>query len=76
MTGFWLPREPEAGRIEASVVSLWFGFVDDVVIRVADTPQGTRVDLRSKSRVGLGDLGANAKRVQSFLADLDHELSY
>lgn len=68
--------EPEAGRIEASVVSLWFGFVDDVVIRVADTPQGTRVDLRSKSRVGLGDLGANAKRVQSFLADLDHELSY
>lgn len=68
--------EPEAGRIEASVVSRWFGFVDDVAIRVAETPQGTRVDLRSKSRVGLGDLGANAKRVEAFLADLDTQINY
>ena len=68
--------EPEAGRIEASAVSRWFGFVDDVVIRVAASPQGTRVDVRSKSRVGLSDLGANANRVESFLAELDTQLGY
>lgn len=67
--------EPEAGRIEASAVSRWFGFVDDIVIRVADSANGTRVDVRSKSRVGLSDLGANAKRVESFLAEMDTQLN-
>ena len=50
--------------------------MDDVVIRVAETPQGTRVDMRSKSRVGQSDLGANAERVRTFLAELDQQLSY
>lgn len=68
--------DPDAGRIEASVTSRWFGFVDDLVIRVAETPQGTRVDIRSKSRVGLSDLGANAERVRTYLAELDEQLSY
>ena len=63
--------EPAEGRIEASATSAWFGFVDDLVIRVADSPQGTRVDMRSKSRVGRSDLGANARRIEAFLADLD-----
>ncbi len=63
--------EPSEGRIEASATSAWFGFVDDVVIRVAESAQGTRVDMRSKSRVGRSDLGANAKRIEAFLADLD-----
>lgn len=63
--------EPAQGRIEASVTSRWFGFVDDVVIRVAESAQGTRVDMRSKSRVGRSDLGANAQRIEAFLADLD-----
>lgn len=67
--------EPEAGRLEASAVSRWFGFVDDIVIRVADSAKGTRVDVRSKSRVGLGDLGANAKRVESLLAEMDTQLN-
>jgi uncharacterized protein (DUF1499 family) len=61
-----------AGRIEAVDTTFWFGFKDDVVIRVADTPSdgGTRVDVRSKSRVGVGDLGTNAGRVRELLRRL------
>jgi uncharacterized protein (DUF1499 family) len=60
-----------AGRIEATATTLWFGFKDDVVIRVL--PQGTtgsRIDVRSKSRVGRSDAGANALRIREFLANL------
>jgi len=59
-----------AGRLEASDTSFWYGFTDDLVVRVAETPQGTRVDVRSKSRVGRSDLGQNAKRVRAFLQRL------
>ena len=61
-----------AGRIEAVDTTFWFGFKDDVVIRIAETPSdgGTRVDVRSKSRVGVGDLGANASRVRELLRRL------
>ena len=61
-----------AGRIEAVDTTFWFGFKDDVVIRVADAPSdgGTRVDVRSKSRVGVGDLGTNASRVRELLRRL------
>jgi uncharacterized protein (DUF1499 family) len=62
--------DPQAGRIEASQASFWFGFVDDVVIRVAADGQGSRVDLRSLSRQGIGDLGVNARRVRAYLAAL------
>jgi len=60
----------DEGRIEASDTSFWFGFVDDVVIRVTLAGKGSRVDIRSKSRVGVGDVGANAKRIRKFLAEL------
>ncbi|WP_420797964.1 DUF1499 domain-containing protein [Hyphococcus flavus] len=58
-------------HIEAAYTSFWYGFVDDFVVRL--TPQGsmTRVDVRSKSRVGGSDLGANAKRVKAFFEKLD-----
>jgi uncharacterized protein (DUF1499 family) len=60
-----------AGRIEATDTSMWFGFKDDVVVRVLPDPSGgSRVDVRSVSRVGKGDIGANAKRVREFLAKL------
>jgi uncharacterized protein (DUF1499 family) len=62
--------DPAAGRIEATQKSFWYGFTDDVVVRVVQTPEGTRVDVRSKSRVGRSDLGQNAKRVRMFLAKL------
>jgi uncharacterized protein (DUF1499 family) len=61
-----------AGRIEATATTPWFGFRDDVVVRVAPTPTGSRIDLRSVSRVGKSDLGANAKRIRAFLARLGH----
>jgi Protein of unknown function (DUF1499) len=54
------------GIIEASVTTFWFGFVDDVVIRVRADAQGSRIDLRSASRVGRGDMGANAARIERF----------
>lgn len=63
---------PEEGRLEATETSAFFRFKDDVVIRVrpTDTGEGSVVDMRSVSRVGVSDLGMNAKRVRSFLADL------
>jgi uncharacterized protein (DUF1499 family) len=59
-----------SGRIEATQKTFWYGFTDDVVVRVVQTPEGTRVDVRSKSRVGRSDLGQNARRVRMFLAKL------
>jgi Uncharacterized protein conserved in bacteria len=58
------------GRIEATATTTWFGFEDDIVIRVQPAGQGSRVDIRSASRVGRSDLGANAKRIREFLAKL------
>jgi uncharacterized protein (DUF1499 family) len=61
---------PGQGRIEATDTTFWFGFQDDVVIRVAPTETGSRVDVRSLSRAGRSDVGTNAKRVRAFLARL------
>ena len=61
---------PAEGRIEATATTRWFGFKDDVVIRIAAAPGGSRVDVRSVSRVGKSDLGANARRIRAFLAAL------
>jgi uncharacterized protein (DUF1499 family) len=61
---------PAEGRIEAVDTSLLYGFKDDVVVRVQDAAGGTRVDVRSMSRVGKSDLGMNAKRIRIFLARL------
>jgi len=58
------------GRIEATATTFWFGFKDDVVIRLRGDSEGTEVDMRSKSRVGLSDVGANAARIEAFLEDL------
>ncbi len=56
--------------LEATATTRWFGFRDDVVIRMTETEGGVRVDMRSASRVGKSDLGANAARIQAFLEDL------
>ena len=61
-----------AGRVEATATTPWFGFRDDVVIRVTPAPAGSRVDVRSVSRVGTSDLGTNAKRIRTFLDKLAH----
>ena len=57
--------------IEATYTSFWFGFIDDFVVRVTPDETLTRVDVRSKSRVGLSDFGANATRVRDFLKRLN-----
>jgi uncharacterized protein (DUF1499 family) len=54
-------------RIDAVAESFWFGFKDDVVIVVTPVANGGRVDMRSVSRVGTSDLGANAKRIQGLI---------
>ncbi|HYC37986.1 MAG TPA: DUF1499 domain-containing protein [Usitatibacter sp.] len=59
-----------AGRIEATDTTAWFGFKDDVVVRVRPEGAGSRIDVRSASRVGKSDIGANAARVREFLGKL------
>ncbi len=64
-------RDPAGLRLEARDTSTIFRFVDDVVVRVRPHPQGSgvqgsRVDVRSRSRAGRGDLGANAARIRAF----------
>jgi hypothetical protein len=60
------------GRIEATATTRWFGFKDDVVVRVQDADAGSRVDVRSVSRVGGSDVGTNAARIRAFLERLEH----
>ena len=67
--------DPAQGRIEANQTSLLYGFTDDMVVRIASSADGTKVDVRSKSRLGRSDLGQNAKRVRVFLAKLRAGLS-
>ena len=59
-----------AGRIEASDRSRWFGFTDDIVIRIAASGSGSRIDMRSSSRLGRSDFGVNAARIRAYLAAL------
>jgi uncharacterized protein (DUF1499 family) len=58
----------DAGRIEATATSRWFGFKDDVVVRIRAAATGSVIDVRSVSRVGIGDVGVNAKRIETFIA--------
>jgi uncharacterized protein (DUF1499 family) len=58
------------GRIEATATTFWLRFKDDVVIRIAAAGSGSRLDIRSMSRVGRNDFGANAKRIRAFLQQL------
>jgi len=62
--------EPGDLRIEATDTTLLFGFKDDIVVRVTPNGDGSRVDVRSLSRVGKSDFGVNAKRVRRFLQQL------
>lgn len=58
----------EEGRIEATDETLWWGFKDDVVIRIQADGTGSKLDIRSMSRVGKSDIGKNAERIRAFLA--------
>ncbi len=57
----------EAGIVEATDTTKLWGFKDDIVVRVTESESGSLIDLRSVSRIGISDLGANAKRISTFL---------
>lgn len=61
---------PDQGRIEATATTFWFGFKDDIVVRVRAEGSGSMVDVRSKSRVGKSDVGTNAARIRGYLHKL------
>jgi uncharacterized protein (DUF1499 family) len=63
-------RDAAAGTIEAVDTTRWFGFKDDIAIRVSAAEAGSRLDVRSKSRVGRSDLGTNAQRIRAYLQQL------
>lgn len=63
--------DPAGPAIEAVATSKVFRFQDDVVIRVRPDGGGSRVDMRSKSRDGKGDIGANTARIRAFMAALE-----
>ena len=65
--------DPQSGTLEATATSRFFHFRDDVAVRVRRDPGrggGSLVDMRSISRVGASDVGVNAARVRTFIADL------
>ena len=65
--------KPEEGRIEAVDRSFLYGFKDEIIIRIAASDGGARVDVRSRSRIGRIDRGVNAKRVRAFLDGTERE---
>ena len=72
----WYIREskPEQGIIEAVATTRLFKFKDDVTITITSEGNSTVVNVRSKSRVGKGDLGTNARRIRAFQAELAKKL--
>jgi len=71
MPGWQITNEnPEGLRLEGTETSDLFRFVDDFVIEVRPSNGGSEVHMRSKSRVGRGDVGANAARIEAFFARL------
>ena len=66
--------DADKGIVEATETTAWFGFKDDVVIRVTDNDSERLVDIRSKSRIGKSDLGKNAARIRALIEELDDVL--
>ena len=70
----WAILAVDDERLEAVAKTFWFGFEDDVVIRVTGEDP-VRVDMRSASRVGRSDVGTNARRIRDFMTELERHLS-
>jgi uncharacterized protein (DUF1499 family) len=60
-------KDQETGIVEATDTTFWYGFKDDVVIRIRSKGDGSIIDLRSVSRVGVSDVGVNAARILKFV---------
>jgi uncharacterized protein (DUF1499 family) len=63
-------RASAEGHIQEIDTAQGFGFHDDIVVRIRPEGTGSRIDIRSKSRVGRADLGANAHRIRAFTSKL------
>lgn len=70
----WRIARITGNRIEATATTRWFGFEDDVVIRLTEVDNGVQVDMRSASRLGASDVGTNAVRIEAFLSALEARL--
>lgn len=70
MSGEIIEANRDAGLIEATYTTYWFGFKDDMVVRITPEKTGSRIDVRSASRVGVSDVGTNAKRIRRFLENM------
>ncbi|MBF8221932.1 DUF1499 domain-containing protein [Halomonas sp. 328] len=70
----WEIARVDDTTLEATASTTWFGFKDDVVLRLTESDAGVRVDMRSASRLGRSDLGTNALRIQEFLDALERQL--
>ena len=67
--------DADQGIIEATDRTMWFGFKDDVIVRITDNGSRRLVDIRSKSRVEGSNLGKNAERIHGFIEELDSILA-
>lgn len=67
-------QDAAQGHIEATSTTFWYGFKDDVVIRIRAHNGGSRLDVRSESRVGKSDVGKNAERIRDFVSQLKNQL--
>lgn len=63
--------DPAQGRVEATDTTFWFGFTDDIVVRITAAGERSLVDVRSVSRVGISDVGTNARRIRAYLHKLE-----
>lgn len=66
--------DPAQGQLEATAESFWFGYQDDIMIRIRPEGAGARIDIRSSRRQGLTDLGENARRVRDLLDEIEIRL--
>jgi len=67
-------EDASTGTLNATATTFWFGFKDDVAVRVQAEGAGSVIDVRSTSRVGLGDIGANAARIEGYLDGVKQRL--
>jgi len=65
--------DQSAGRIEATSTIPWFGFKDDIVIRIESQDNDSRIDIRSDSRLGYSDIGENARRIRHYMKLLEQK---
>jgi uncharacterized protein (DUF1499 family) len=68
------PSDEEPGRIEATTRTLIMGYTDDELIRVTGDDTRAYIDVRSASRYGMHDLGANAEHIRTLFAEVQSAL--